>query len=184
MGQEFRISEESGGKPSDGDSGVFPVTYRDYNKETDKYSLPIMIDKFFLEAHNEDINVYREVQGGLYSGIECQMVLWDQEKCSYQIAQKGNKPVGFMVYNLIYECILIVRAIYFEPEYRLKSHLRRMILGVGDVKHIYSMTYAEHEPKEIRGQKPKRHLIHTTKDNLNIWFNDNKRKVDGSTNDI
>lgn len=128
--------------------------------------------KYWEEVeHRKPIDLIRS-DDGLGIGNELQQKLYSymEEGAKVKLAYHERELIGFLIYHCIFGCVMIVRAVYLEPKYRLKNHLRKLIFSVGRMKRIFSQTYANLEPKEIQGVKRNRKLIATI-DGMNIWEN-------------
>jgi len=136
----------------------FASLFRKYFIEVEKRE---PLDDMTLTSDNGPIQT-NELQTKLYSYLN--------EGAKIRLAYQDQMLIGFLIYHWIFDCVLIVRAIYLKPEYRNKTILRRLILSVGKVRRVISQTYKEKEPLDIRGEKKNRILIGTF-EGMNVWEN-------------
>lgn len=104
-----------------------------------------MLHDFMKVVHRKD---GLELLDGRYSLIDCEIAKFTDEKCLIWIAEDKSKIIGFVVMNVIYDCIMAVRAAYFSPEYRQKGLLNgfyERALEKG-FKKFYYQTYKTQKP--------------------------------------
>ena len=131
----------------------------------------VLFHDYWLEVHDEDLNRLIHLESGPMNELKAQLLVYlELDRCKIRLAKLGQKIVGFMIYHYLFDSILIVRGIYFMPEYRKRTWLRKLTLSVGTVKRVLSQTYTDRPPKEINGQKKNRKLIHKT-DRFEVWEN-------------
>ena len=151
------------------------MNYRPYDKSIDYYPMLKLLDQMLIEVHQDDMNRIFEGNGLKINGIEGKLCTYLEDGCSIQIAESKGRMVGFLIYHLIFDTIMVCRGIYFAPEYRKKSGMygiMRKFVRNG-VKKIYSQTFEEHEPAELQGERGgnrivKRKLL-DCKDGMNVW---------------
>lgn len=179
MGQEFCVPEKHGSNNGNGNSSFSKVIVREFDRLTDFPGLIIEFDKYWKEVHGEDINeIYTyqdEATGKMISInlIEANILKYlNEDKCECFVAEHKGKIVGFNFFNLVFDCVSAVRAIYIHPDYQKRGLLRRLILcdKYPNIRRIFSMTYKDREPENIRGSKKWRKKIHSYED-MNVWEN-------------
>lgn len=115
-----------------------------------------MFHEFSVETDVEDVN--KQLDGCHY--IDAKLMHYETDGAKVKMVWDKERPVGFMVYHLIYDCVLVVRAIYIKKQYRMKSFMRTLVLSPSkDIKRVFSKTLIDKEPNEIKGEKPKRKRI-------------------------
>lgn len=134
-------------------------------------------DKYWLEVFEEDINKIVEVTGSNGDKLKCNLIegeltyLFDLQKCECRVAELEGKIIGFMFYHLIFDCVLVTRAICFSEPYRNSKLLRKMVLGISpSIRRVLSQTRKLKNPKNIRGEKPMRKKIFEGKEFI-VWEN-------------
>jgi hypothetical protein len=136
------------------------ILLRDYFKDLKGEDL----DKFIWLGH-ENGKPYR------MNEVEAQLNKWLlHDRAKVQVAELEDKIIGFMVYHYFFDSILVVRGIYFIPEYKNRGLLARMIFSIGHVSRVLSQTLTEHEPKEIQGEKKNRLLVYED-ETYRVWEN-------------
>lgn len=145
MESGIRLLEKSVSDGGSSKSNFSGVIFRDYNSITDRCALVIMLYDFMKVVHDRDGLKLLENK---YSAIDCEIAKYEDEKCLVWLAQDGDRLVGFVIFNLIYDCIVAVRAAYFSPEYRHNGLLNRFYergLEKG-FKKFYYQTYKTRKP--------------------------------------
>lgn len=146
------------------------------DRSTDWPSLTIEFHAYWKEVHDEDLNKIVNVDlpngsRGSVNLLDLEMKYYlETERCKFRIAEHNGKIVGFMIYNLVFDAVLICRAVYFTPEFRKAKLLRSIMLGVGPVRKIYSQTHTQKQPKEIQGEKKTRKKIYSN-GKFDLWEN-------------
>lgn len=169
-------SKERGGSGRDSKSGLSKVIYRDYNEIEDRTSFSIHLANYWRELFGEDLDKFHYLGQNTdrpyrINGVEGQTLAWTlNDGAKIRIAEKDDKIIGFMVYHYLIDSILLVRGIYFVPEYRSRGLLARMIFSVGHVSRVFSQTLSKHEPQEIQGEKKNRVLVREH-DGVKVWEN-------------
>ena len=166
--------KKCGGDGRNNNRRLSEVVYRDYDPVEDKISLHILLREYWLELFGDDIDEFiwlGEDRPYRINRIEAELLKWTlEDKASVRVAEVNDKLIGFMVYHYFFESCLIVRGIYFAPEFRKRSLLARMIFSVGHVSRVLSQTLSKHGPKEIIGEKKNRHMIYQN-DEFMVWEN-------------
>ena len=164
--------KKRGGNDSDNKRGLSKVVYRDYNAVEDKISFHILLEKYWAELFEEDLDKFIWLGGDRpyrINTVEVQILRWlVEDKALVKIAEVDDKIIGFMVYHYFFDSCVVVRGIYFNQEYRLRGLMSRIILSVGHVSRVISQTLSKHDPKEIKGIKKNRALIHES-DDFKVW---------------
>jgi hypothetical protein len=153
------------------------MIYREYDAKTDHYPLLKLLDQMHIEVHQDDLNMFYEANGLKLNGIEGKLCLYLEEGCKIRVAEAKGKLVGFLIYHLIYDVILICRGVYFEENYRKQACLYGIFKEFvrNGLKKIYSQTFDENEPNELRGEKSGKRIVKrkllSRKDGMNVWEN-------------
>lgn len=151
------------------------MIYRPFDRNTDFYPMLKMLDEMLLEVHQDDLNQYYEANGLKINGIEGKLCTYLDDGCKIEVAESKGRMVGFLIYHLIFDTIMICRGIYFVPEHRktacMYGIMRKFVKN--GLKKIYSQTFEEHEPLELQGERGgnrivKRKLL-SNKGGMNIW---------------
>lgn len=67
---------------------------------------------------------------------------------SIQLCVRGGEVLGFMVYNLLYECVLSVPHLYFRPGFRRQKLAPALVNSLGKpIKKILFQTLADKPPE-------------------------------------
>ena len=147
------------------------MKYRYYDPQTDLVPVCIMLNDFYKEVHEESWDKIYNLDGTRAYGVEGKLMYFLEDGCKCRVAEnEEGRLIGFLIYNLIYDTIAVVRGIYFVPDYRKSTRLYgifKQLFRDGVIK-VYSQTYANREPLDLRGEKRRRKLI-ATKEDMNIW---------------
>lgn len=76
------------------------------------------MEKYYLEAHGEDGNVFINHNGYKFNRLDCELQKWNDDKADIIVAELDNKLIGFLVSVSPYKEIFWIRATYTEKEYR------------------------------------------------------------------
>ena len=151
----------------------FHVLFRQY---WDEVELEKPIDLIRFEgADGPDIT--NQLQAKLYT--------YEREGAKIRLAYHERELIGFLIYHMIFNCIMICRAVYIKPEFRKLSVSRRLFFHDKKVKRVYAQTYGQKEPvvtglsAEKEGRK-RRRVVHE-EDGMKIWEIDVVGAFDGDT---
>jgi len=131
----------------------------------------IMLNDYWSKVHGKDINELIELPSGRVSKLEVEFLNYtENERCNVKIAELDNRLIGFMIYNYVFNSVLICRAIYFETKYRKRGLLRGLTMSVGKVTRVLSQTYMNNQPEEIKRETKRRVKINSY-DGIDVWEN-------------
>lgn len=143
---------------SDHEMGPFYVLMADYWKETEG------------EKARDYIEIDMDSGPAVTNDLQLKLYSYLNEGAKIMLAYKDGELIGFMIYHKVFDCILICRAIYLKANFRRAGYLNGLIHSVGEVKRVFSQTYCDREPEEIRGEKPNRKLVKSD-GKINVWEN-------------
>lgn len=132
---------------------------------------------YWLEVHGEDLRDFLEYESG---GVRKRVSKIEGKIYEYlhihgakiMVAEADNRIVGFMVYHLIFECVLICLGVYFIPAYQKAARLRSIICSPSSkIKKVISQTYKSKQPNNIRGEKDTRKVV-AEMGELIVWENE------------
>lgn len=108
--------------------------------------------------------------------IERTLYRYLHENCEAVLAMEGEDCVGFLLYNLAFHSIVIVRALYIVPERERAGMAKRLMNSVNaEVRKIIFQTYKPSPPKRLlEFTKGRRKQIHEM-GNLITWEMDWER---------
>lgn len=101
--------------------------------------------------------------------IEARMYSLFAEGLKFQLCFKGREIIGFMMYHLAYESVLIIEGMYF-----LKSHLhsglgKKLIASISKpIKKLLFQTHTDNVPESLFRVLKKAKELHK-KDDLITW---------------
>ena len=59
--------------------------------------------------------------------VDGKLLGYAQDNCKIDLLWKESTPIGFVIYNKIFNCVVVGRAIYIEKKYRGIAMLRKLI---------------------------------------------------------
>lgn len=122
-----------------------------------------MFLKFYEEVAGFDGNIEMEGYGPWFDGM---MIGYEQSLCGINMLWKDRRPIGFMTFNKIFDCILVVRNIFLEKPYRNSGLLRKLLLSSGKPAVIYSQQFKKRPVQELLRNSP-----------ANVLYEDEEMKV-------
>jgi hypothetical protein len=91
-----------------------------------------MFDKFWNEVHLENINKIIDLdvsgQNVKINGLEAKLCQFLSEGMSIKLYIGDTGAFnGFLIYRVIFDCVMVVRGAYFDKEYRNRGLLRKIV---------------------------------------------------------
>jgi len=162
------LPTQSGSHRCVGDDGsIFKIT--DYDPSLDYVTLCVMFHDFWSEVHLKDLNQMSHTVSGPINEIEGQLYKYvSVDKCKVKMVFEQEKPLGFMIYHEVFDCIVAIRACYFVPEYRELGLIKKVLKSIGNVSRVFGQTYSEHPPKQAKKETNIKVKIASLKD-FDVW---------------
>lgn len=84
------------------------------------------------------------------------------ERCGIQLVWKDGAIIGFMLYHLAYDCILLIKGMYIEPAHEGKGLGKgRLIASLGKpIKRLFFQSYASNPPERMLKITPEKRELH------------------------
>ena len=142
------------------------MMFRDY-KDGDMVGLAICLDKYWKDVHGEDLNKTMQAEQYEVNGLEAKIYEYIHVyRANIRVLEDEGKIVGFTIYHIAFECIMIILGVYLDAEYRSKGLLKKMVFSVPhEIKKIFSQTY----PHKAHEDVPRKKIYE--KDGLITWEN-------------
>lgn len=143
-----------------------------------------MFRDFWEEVHLEDLNRMSMTDKGSINEVEGMLYKYmTAELCKVKLVFKQGKPVGFMVYHIIFDTIVAIRACYFVSKYREIGLIKEVIKSIGNVSRVYGQTYSKHPPKQAKQETNIKNKIASFLE-FDVWeYKFNEGLVNGKSND-
>lgn len=161
---------------SDSDSSVHEIKIVEFNK-LDREHVKVfcgMLWEFYWTAYGRDESEWVEVDVWGHKvpvqQVEASMYMFIQDNCDIKLAMEEDECVGFLIYNLAYNCVLIVRALYTIPEREARGVGKSLVDSIdAPVKKLIFQTYKPAPPQRLLDfTKSRRKEIHTA-GNMITW---------------
>lgn len=148
MGPEFCLSEEHGSQQQDSDCDLLKIEDLE-NKDIEPF-IPLF-NSYMAEVNQEDPLALIDVQGVQIPAGEARLLWHMYQSHRVIIVRNGAEQiVGFIVCEIPYGGIMVVRVLYFEKSYRGRGLMRKFVDSVGkDTKKIFFQTRVDNPPKEL-----------------------------------
>lgn len=104
----------------------FVVNQEDHSEWTDLELAPGIV------APYQKVEI--DIIGQLHKGVKIRMAFHE------------DRAVGFMMYNDLWDCVLIVHAMYVYPETQLRGVGKGLIWSMGDIKKVLFRTRKKNPP--------------------------------------
>lgn len=76
------------------------------------------------------------------NGLEAKLCQFLSEGMKIKMAMINGRQVGFLIYKLVFDCIMVVRGAYFDEPIRKMGLLREITMASGpNVKRVISQSY-------------------------------------------
>lgn len=130
------------------------------------YEFMGMFYDYYLEVNEEDLS--REVDWTTYAGdtirttaLEARFDYLMKHSGKVQIAIEDDEIVGFLLYHMIFDCILVIRGMYAIPSHHNKSLGKKLIQSLDQVvtKVVFQTRKAKPPEQMLSVTKPYRNKI-------------------------
>lgn len=153
---ELRVPEEHRGIGGDSDSGVLPIVYKDYVPEEHFKALVPLAWEYWLVVNQEDYSEWEDLElaPGIvapYQKVETFIVGNRYKGSEFKLAFVGDRAAGMMLYNLLWGSILVVHAMYVQPEFQLMGLGSGLVNSMGDIKKVLYRTRKANPPATFLG---------------------------------
>lgn len=154
MEPKLCLPEEHRSVRSDCHGDFSGIEYLAYNFEPEPFGpLCAIFYRYWKEVNLEDLSgvVEREFAGEKIQCLEVELKLWQlqAERCKIQLAVKDDRIIGFLLYHLAYDCVLLVEGIYVLPDAKGHGVGKGLINSLGKpIKRLYFETRQENPPQE------------------------------------
>ena len=139
----------------DGDGCLLPIAFKEYEEGCFKDLVPLMWE-YYLCVNQEDLSEWEDLElaPGIvapYQKVEIQIRGNLHKGVQFRLAYHEDRAVGFMMYNLFWDSIVVVHGMYILPEKQLKGVGKGLIWSLGDVKKVLFRTRKQNPPLRFLG---------------------------------
>lgn len=163
MDQGLCVSSEHGRIERNSNRDLSKIEFFDFDpfKKDHVTALTAMIFQFYAENYHRDMGELLEltIDGKTISCLEAEAEIYrfTNDGAKILLSSIGGTFCGFIIYHLIYDCVLVIRAMYADSEMR-KTGLGGLFIGQFPlVKKLIFSTYKKNPPStmlsSIRGAK-------------------------------
>jgi hypothetical protein len=148
------VSKEYGPSERLCDSSVPGLRIKLVQGEEHLRELVRLFKDYFEEVFWPDKETVEETADGPMQiwDSEKQLLLHGEEGARIECVFQGQEMVGFFIYHLVYECILMVHAIYLVPKLRDSGAAWDIVKSVGNVKKLFFQNRTSANPDKKRGK--------------------------------
>jgi len=149
---ELCLSKEHGGGSGDGNCDLSRITYEPFNEKF----LPEFCGLFWqywYVVNQEDLSTVRTVvcygEEFPMTDVEAKYYVLRAERYSFQMAKQGGVYIGFMMYHLVYDCILIIDGLFVEPQCEKLGVCKGLVNSLKTVKKVFFQTRIANPPQRL-----------------------------------
>lgn len=170
MEPKLCVSEEHGLVDGNSDSHIFQIKDFDAQDEAQRKELLPLFWEFWIKVQREDqsLPVRYNLFGFTYEVPEIEATLYRfvyKENCRIKVAYQDDVVVGFMLYNLVFDSILVIRHMY-----TMVSGLGKWLVEcVDNVKKVIFQTRKENPPERCLQLTEKFRKKITETDKIITW---------------
>lgn len=81
--------------------------------------------------------------------VEAKLLQLEAEGCKFKLAVEGTRIIGFLMYHLAYQCLLIVEGLFVLPEYEGKGVGKGFFNSLGPLKRVFFQTRKGNPPQKL-----------------------------------
>lgn len=182
MDEGVRLPEEHGGVGRDGNRDLLPVKIEPYRADYINKFCGALFD-YWYTVNGEDLSdwTHIEIDGKQLPICKAELKVYDFLSRRTQILlaiDTNDEIVGFLLYYLVYNHVLIVDGMWLEKEYRGSTLVGKMLKKAGpSIQKIIFQTSKKREPQEtLRATKDKNRFLLGENESFKTWIMDWRTK--------
>lgn len=160
MESELRVPEKHGSEQRDCDCDISQVEFKPFDRDdqwNQKTELLGLVWEFLYKVQQEDTSYPVSFEIGeetvTVTQLEAELLRYLYEGAKIQIAYYNGKQIGYMLYHSAYDCILLIRHMYLEPDFAGLGIGKKMVESIGeDTKRVFFQTRKNNPPEELLDQ--------------------------------